>query len=73
MTLHYSFDYGKTWSLRQIIEDYDTDGGYSSSVNLGEKLFIAFSSDKGEQVLPKSHPQHEDVRICGIRGVFLSQ
>ena len=72
MTLHYSFDYGKTWSPRQIIEDYYTDGGYSSSVNLGEKLFIAFSSDKGEQVLPKAHPQHEDVRICGIRGVFLS-
>ncbi len=72
MTFHYSHDYGKSWSPRQIIEDYYTDGGYSSSVNLGEKLFIAFSSDKGEQVLPKAHPQHEVVRICGIRGVFLS-
>ena len=71
MIIHISFDQGMTWSPRQIIEDYDTDGGYSSSVNFDGKTFIAFSSDKGEQVLPKAHPRYEAEKICGIRGVFL--
>lgn len=70
--VHYSFDNGKSWGPRQIIEDYDTDGGYSSSVHVGDKLFIAFSSDARRQTLPRTHPQFKDSRICGIRGVFLS-
>ncbi len=71
MIMHTSIDQGVTWSPRKIIQDYDTDGGYSSSVNLDGKSFMAFSTDKGEQVLPRNHPQYEAEKICGIQGVFL--
>lgn len=71
MIMHTSIDQGETWSPRKIIQDYDTDGGYSSSVNLDGKSFMAFSTDKGEQVLPRNHPQYEAKKICGIQGVFL--
>jgi len=70
--VHYSFDHGETWSPRQIIEDYDIDGGYSSSVHVGDQLFVAFSSDARRQPVPSTDPEYQERRICGIRGVFLS-
>jgi len=63
---------GGTWSLGQIVEDYDTDGGYSSSALVGKRLFICFSSDNWKQ---PPHVSRRDAGInwvCGIRGVFIT-
>lgn len=73
VVIHYSYDNGSTWTPGQIIEDYDNDGGYSSSTVIGKRLFICFSSDNWEQ------PPHGTLRygpdinwVCGIRGVFIT-
>lgn len=71
VVIHYSFDEGRTWHPRQIIEDYDSDGGYSSSVQVGDKLFVAFSSDARKQPLPRTDPSSPSMRICRIRGLFI--
>lgn len=73
VVLHYSLDNGQTWSPRQIIEDYDSDGGYSSSALVDGRLFIAFSSDARRQQRPRTNSQYRVSRICSIRGVFLAQ
>ncbi|MFC1561187.1 sialidase family protein [Candidatus Latescibacterota bacterium] len=69
VVIHYSFDNGSTWTPGQIIEDYDTDGGYSSSVFFNNRLFICFSSDNWQQ--PPQTDMDTD-RINGIRGVFVT-
>lgn len=70
--IHYSFDNGGTWSLGQIVEDYDTDGGYSSSALVGKRLFICFSSDNWKQP-PHSSRHDAGIKwVCGIRGVFIT-
>ena len=73
VVIHYSFDNGLTWTPGQIIEDYDNDGGYSSSALVGKRLFICFSSDNWKQ--PPHGPRRDDTGInwvCGIRGVFIT-
>ena len=70
--IHNSFDNGSTWALGQIIEDYDTDGGYSSSALVGGRLFVCFSSDNWKQPPHGSRRDDADTnRVCGIRGVFI--